>query len=184
MSDGARKRTIINRTDSSRDHQVRFCVMSKDGRPGEFRRLRAGEQAGFQEEDLLVVLTDRETNFQIRSGRGTVVRPFQYLNNHPDYPGQSVSVFNLEYPGGGPGRVPAGDEAMTGDETETGDEAAGASTEDEIKSGADAAIEDGTSGDDNSDSLDETGDETMLSSMGSGSGGGDVIIEEPPKTYP
>lgn len=90
------QRTIVNRTDASKKHEIHFMSMPEGGSAGKWKSLPAGERSVMEEGDLLVIASDYKTNYQIRNRSGLRLLLRQVNNAHPDYPGQTVVVYKLE----------------------------------------------------------------------------------------
>lgn len=86
---------IANRTESVKDHKVRFLVLF-DGKPkGPPLVLGSGETADFELGDTLVILSDSKINYSISTKKSLVLTPLQVNNNHDKFPDTTVALFAM-----------------------------------------------------------------------------------------
>ncbi|MDG5767670.1 hypothetical protein QA596_09355 [Balneolales bacterium ANBcel1] len=69
--------------------------MSKSHKSPEFHKLGPEKSESFTLEDFLIIIFDEHTNFELRTGNGLRLSPFQINNAHPKFPGQTVAVYEI-----------------------------------------------------------------------------------------
>ena len=101
MSDATNKRRISNQTDSRKNHQIRFIIRSQGRTVSKMKTLKAGETAGLEAGDQLIIISGKDTNYAIQWNNGALLAAEQVNNNHPDYPRMTVASYRLASSSGG-----------------------------------------------------------------------------------
>ncbi len=95
MSGASMKRSISNRTDSRKKHQIRFVISSQGRRVSDMKALRAGETVELEDGDRLIIISDRDTNYAISWENGARIGVEQVNNSHPEFPEMTVASYGL-----------------------------------------------------------------------------------------
>ncbi len=95
MSETSVKRSISNRTDNRKDHQIRFVISSQGRTVSDIKTLKAGETAGLGDGNRLIIISDRQTNYAIKWENGALLGVEQVNNNHPKFPESTVATYRL-----------------------------------------------------------------------------------------
>ena len=95
MSSVGIKRSISNRTDSRKDHQIRFVISSQGRTVSDIKTLKAGESAGLEDGDRLIIISERDTNYAINWDNGALLGAEQINNSHPKFPESNVATYHL-----------------------------------------------------------------------------------------
>ncbi|MFO8029453.1 MAG: hypothetical protein R6U28_06305 [Cyclonatronaceae bacterium] len=95
MSGTTNERSIANRTDSRKNHQIRFVISSQGGTVTDMKTLKAGETAPLADGDRLIIISDRSTNYAIRWENGALLGADQINNSHPKFPEMTVASYRL-----------------------------------------------------------------------------------------
>ncbi len=95
MSSVSIKRSISNRTDSRKDHKIRFLISSQGRTVSDMKTLKAGETSGLADGDRLIIVSDRDTNYAIRWENGALLSAEQVNSSHPKFPEMTVASYRL-----------------------------------------------------------------------------------------
>lgn len=95
MSGDRIKMSISNRTDSRKNHRVRYMITSRGRVVSDMKTLKAGDSAGLEDGDRLIIISDRQTNYAIRWENGALLAAEQVNNSHPKFPELTVATYRL-----------------------------------------------------------------------------------------
>jgi hypothetical protein len=95
MEGTSTRRSIANRTDSRKNHQIRFIISSQGRTVSDLKTLKAGESADLEHGDRLIIISDKNTNYKIRWEDGALLGAEQVNNNHPKFPESTVATYHL-----------------------------------------------------------------------------------------
>ncbi len=95
MGDATIKRSISNQTDSRKNHQILFIIRSLGREVSQMKTLKAGETAGLEAGDQLIIISGSDTNYAIQWNNGALLGLEQVNNDHPDFPGMTVASYRL-----------------------------------------------------------------------------------------
>ncbi|MBP3192575.1 hypothetical protein [Natronogracilivirga saccharolytica] len=92
-----RKKTIINKTNSRSGLNIGIAVLSHGRTVAEKNDLRSGEKMEFDPGDVLVLITDKRSNYAVQTGAGTLLFGWQVTNSHPDFPDKTVTAYKMRF---------------------------------------------------------------------------------------
>jgi hypothetical protein len=95
MGETSVKRSLSNRTDSRKKHQIRYLVSSQGRVVSDLKTLKAGESIDLEDGDRLIIISDRKTNYAIRLESGALLGVEQVNNNHSKFPDSTVAAYSL-----------------------------------------------------------------------------------------
>ena len=96
MSTEQRTRTITNAAKVGTRFDFRCAMMTADRHLDKIHNLHAGESCSIRVSDYLIIMTDRNSNFELNIGNGLQLNPVQVNNDHPRFPGQTLAVYQVK----------------------------------------------------------------------------------------